>query len=139
MWKLLTVLVLSHAGYIFASPVFATQKCELFSQKGPYTSFDIQYHIDGEKLVSHKATVTIHYSKDAQSSDRKAVLNGIKLTKEKDRAEIKLHFDVNDRQTTEIALGEDDDGVAAFVNFFSDGPNLRSYYRCSKFPMDLEA
>ena len=45
-----------------------------------------------------------------------------------------LTFEQGDWQTTTVQLGEDDNGVAAFVTFSSDGPALRSYYRCSAFP-----
>jgi hypothetical protein len=43
-----------------------------------------------------------------------------------------VSIDVNDWASTVFQLAEDDEGYSAFVDFNSDGPILRSFYRCTK-------
>ena len=43
----------------------------------------------------------------------------------------KLYVDFYDWGAAKIEIGSDDDGHAAFVHFYSDGPSIRSFYRCA--------
>jgi hypothetical protein len=45
---------------------------------------------------------------------------------------IEFQADINDWASAIVSMEEDDNGPAAFVKFTSDGPAIRSMYRCEK-------
>lgn len=45
---------------------------------------------------------------------------------------LKFHLDMNDWAAANIDLGRDDDGLSAFVHFYSDGPSARGFYTCTE-------
>lgn len=104
-----------------------TQNCALATKVGPFTSFKIDYK------TASKANVTLSYSKESGSVGKRALIEDVVAKTNKD-GEVGLSFSQGDWQSTSVQLGEDDNGVAAFVTFSSDGPSLRSFYRCTAFP-----
>lgn len=42
----------------------------------------------------------------------------------------KVYGDFHDWGAVQIEIGQDDNGSAAFIYFYSDGPSIRSFYRC---------
>lgn len=101
-----------------------TQTCTLATKTGPFTSFKIEYK------TASKANVTLSYSKDSGSVGKPVRVEDVVAQTNKD-GEVSLSLSDGDWQSTSIQLGEDDNGVAAFVIFSSDGPSLRSFYRCT--------
>lgn len=121
---------------IQAAEVKLTQRCWLSTKTGPYSSFEINYKLSGSSSVNSKATVKFIFTKASGSVGERGTVKAVDV-KPVDHRGVSLSFDYNDWASTSIDLSEDDNGVAAFVDFRSDGPELRSFYRCSSFPEGL--
>ena len=120
-----------------AQAALGTQHCSLATKSGPYTYFNIRYSVAEGKFLSKKVTISLRYSKESGSVKESVTLKDIDFSLVKGNAQIKLYFEHDDWQSTQLDLAEDDDGVGAFVDSSSDGPKIRSFYRCTKFPMTL--
>ena len=87
------------------------------------------------KAKFSKAAGSIYEDIELRSGRNSDYIDVEEISVEQDEEEVlsleaKLYGDFYDWGAARIEIGQDDDGYAAFVYFFSDGPTIRSFYRC---------
>lgn len=145
---MLKKLMLSAFAFMFVQ-VQAEEKKDVWPEKSitleclPATK---AYPFDHFALFLNKkeSTLRAKFSKQAGSiyeaielkTDRNSnYLDVEEITVDEDGGELfsldaKVYGDFYDWGAVRIEIGQDDDGYAAFVHFYSDGPAIRSFYRC---------
>ena len=139
----LVSLTLSLAAMANPTTEIVSQKCRLKAGKGPYSSFQVNYEIVNGEPTAHATLDIVYKNRSFAGSDLKRTLS----THESDGGDglyariygysgafVTLKVTDSDFSSSEIMLGEGDDGVSAFVAFSSDGPAVRGFYICEKYP-----
>lgn len=112
----------------------AVLECEPATKVYPFKKFILD-------LAKTESTFSFSFSKAAGGGE-----DGVMSTKEslqvesievidEDKGKVismeaDLYADFNDWGAVKLLIRTDDDGPAAFVNFYTDGPSILSFYRC---------
>jgi hypothetical protein len=116
----------------------STQICKLKSGSGPLTEFTIEYNVENKSLASKD--VVFEFKSNDENVKRKGKTANVEEGNLRTDFDIRTYIEFDgDWAAARVLLLSDDDGVAALVNFLSDGPSLVSFYRCDKFPFQRYA